>query len=97
MGEKNKYYHGTSTSCKVKGVLLPPVRTGNLREDFRKKHQDCVFLTMSIRSAETYAKKACVRFGGASIVYHAEPCRIISRNGLECVCDKARIKEVVNL
>ena len=92
-----KYYHGTSTACKVKGVLLPPIRTDNLREDFRKKHRDCVFLTRSISSAEMYAKKACARFSGDPVVFRAVPHRIIAVNGLECLCDKAYIKEVVNL
>ena len=78
-------------------MILPPINTKNLREDFRKKYQDCVFLTMSLKSAETYAKKACFRFGGGPVVYRAEPCRIIVTSGIECICDKARVKEVINL
>ena len=92
-----KYYHGTSTACGVKKIILPPTYTNNLREDFRKKYQDCVFLTISLRSAEGYAKKASARFGGNPIVYRAKPCRIIAMNGLECICDKAIVEEVVNL
>ena len=92
-----KYYHGTSTACGVKRILLPPIRTKNLREDFRTKHRDCVFLTISLRSAESYAKKACIRFGGEPVVYRAEPIRIIAVNGIECICEKAIIKDVVNL
>ncbi len=74
------YYHGTSTNCKIEDV---------------KKHLDSVFLTVSLRSAETYAKKACVRFGGSPIVYKASPIGIFVLNGTECICEKAKNQGVV--
>lgn len=89
------YYHGTSTNCKIEDVILPPLDTNQLREDFRKKHLDSVFLTVSLRSAETYAKKACVRFGGSPIVYKASPIGIFVLNGTECICEKAKNQGVV--
>lgn len=90
------YYHGTSTACQVGDILLPPSDTQRLREDFRKKHLDSVFLTISLRSAEMYAKKACAYFGGTPVVYRASPVGDVVMNGVECICDKAIIKGVVN-
>lgn len=89
-----KYYHGTSTACRVEDILLPPSHTQRLREDFRKKHLDAVFLTISLRSAKMYAKKACVRFGGSPIVYIASPVGELVMNGVECICEQARIEGI---
>lgn len=88
------YYHGTSTACQVGDILLPPSDTQRLREHFRKKHLDSVFLTISLRSAEMYAKKACAYFGGTPVVYKASPVGDVVMNGIECICDKAIIKGV---
>ena len=53
------YYHGTS----IPGlkVILPPIETRVLREDFRKKFMDCVFVTPSRLSAANYAKKCAAK------------------------------------
>lgn len=63
------FYHGTSTNVNVKDKLLPPIATDNLRETFRKKLQDKVFVTDSKVSAEKYAKKAVAHFGGEAVIY----------------------------
>lgn len=70
--------------------------TQKLRESFRKKHLDSVFLTMSLRSAEMYAKKACAHFGGSPIIYKAIPIGTVAVNGIECICDKAKVKGVIH-
>ena len=55
------YYHGTSVSGLTE--ILPPVETNMLREDFRKKFLDCVFITPLKKSAEAYARKCAIKFG----------------------------------
>ena len=47
------FYHGITTAFNLmKGdTLLPAIITGNLREDWRKKHIDKVFFTNSLLSA----------------------------------------------
>ena len=67
MSNNVKYYHGTS----VLGleVILPPIETGNLREDFRDKFQDCVFVTNTKMSAEKYARKSDQKNGITQVVY----------------------------
>ena len=56
------FYHGTTTAFNLmKGdILLPAIITGNLREDWRKKHIDKVFFTNSLLSADKFAKKTAV-------------------------------------
>ena len=84
-----KYYHGTSSSLDVRSYLLPSIDTDILREDFRSKLRDVVFVTSSVVSAEKYAKKAVERFGGDPVVMVVSPIgsrRIINN---EYVCDKA--------
>ena len=51
------FYHGTSSVLEIGKELLPPMYTGNLREDWRKNNQDVVYMTTSLDSAKRYAKK----------------------------------------
>ena len=67
------FYHGTSDILGIEDTLLPPIYTNILREDWRKKNQDVVFLTISRLSAERYARKACTKFGGSPIIFKAVP------------------------
>ena len=73
MKSKTIFYHGTSNIFNIKRVLLPPIHTKNLREDWRKKYQDAVFFTTSFPSALKYAKKACEKYGGNPVVYEIKP------------------------
>ena len=84
-----KYYHGTSSSLDVKSYLLPSIDTDILREDFRSKLRDVVFVTSSVVSAEKYAKKAVEKFGGEPVVMYVLPISSRRINNNEYVCDKA--------
>ena len=81
------YYHGTS----IPGLteILPPVETGYLREDFRHKFLDYVFVTQLKKSAETYARKCAAKFGGQPVVYEVKPVNPININTAQYICDKA--------
>ena len=83
------YYHGTS----VFGLkeILPPAETNVLREDFRKKFMDCVFVTPSRKSAEMYARKCAAKLGGKPIVYEVRPINPININTAQYVCNKAHV------
>lgn len=82
-----KYYHGTSlTGLKE---ILPLAETTVLREDFRKKFLDCVFVTPLKKSAEAYARKCASRFGGTPVVYEVKPVNPININAAQYICDKA--------
>lgn len=86
------FYHGTSTNVNVKDKLLPPITTDNLRETFRKKLQDKVFVTDSKVSAEKYAKKAVAYFGGKPVIYTVKPDYYsLIKNGTEYLTDYAVI------
>ena len=84
-----KYYHGTSSSLDVGSYLLPSIDTDVLREYFRSKLRDVVFVTSSVVSAEKYAKKAVDRFGGDPVVMVVSPIGSRRINNNEYVCDKA--------
>ena len=91
------FYHGTSTCVNVKDKLLPPIATDNLRETFRKKCRDKVFVTDSKVSAEKYAKKAVAYFGGGGVLYTVKPDYYsLIKNGIEYTTDYAVVlaKEV---
>ena len=81
------YYHGTS----IAGLqeILPPAETGYLREDFRKKFMDCVFVTPSRLSAANYAKKCAAKFGGQPVIYEVRPINPHEINNSQYICDKA--------
>lgn len=92
------FYHGTSTNIglHIGDLILPPIMTQNLREDWRKKLINKVFFTTSLMSAERYAKKASERFGGESIVYIVKPIGDVwNPNTNEYVADKAKIVAIV--
>lgn len=83
------YYHGTS----IAGLreILPPAETGYLREDFRKKLIDCVFVTPIRKSAEMYARKCAAKFGGQPVVYEVRPVNPSEINVSQYICDKALV------
>lgn len=84
--------HGTSTALNLGHVLLPANATNVLREDFRKKLRNVVFITTSKVSAERYAKKAVQRFGGEPVVYTVKPdFASLIQNGTEWTTEKAYI------
>ena len=84
-----KYYHGTSVAGLE--VILPPIETGNLREDFRDKFQDCVFVTDTKMSAEKYARKSAQKNGGTPVVYEVDPVDPFRINVGQYICDKAYV------
>ena len=81
------FYHGTSIP-NLK-VILPPIKTRVLREDFRTKFMDCVFVTPSRVSAANYAKKCALKFGGEPVVYEVRPIHPHEINVSQYICDKA--------
>ena len=89
------YYHGTS----IAGLqeILPPAETGYIREDFRKKFRDCVFITPLRKSAEAYARKCAAKFGGQPVVYEVKPVNPININTAQYICDKAIVVCSYNL
>lgn len=87
-----KFYHGTSDIFKIKSMILPASQTGILREEFRTKLTEKVFITFSVKSAEYYAKKACEKYGGNPIVYEVRPMSYpVYNGGNEYICDRAKI------
>jgi hypothetical protein len=83
------FYHGTSIQGLTK--ILPPTETSILREDFRKKFLDCVFITPLKKSAEMYARKCASKLGGTAIVYEVRPVNPININTSQYVCEKAYV------
>jgi hypothetical protein len=81
------YYHGTSIAGLTE--ILPPTDTAVLREDFRKKLLDCVFVTTLRKSAEAYARKCAAKLGGEPIVYEVRPIHPHEINVSQYICDKA--------
>lgn len=81
------FYHGTSIQGLTK--ILPPTETSILREDFRKKFLDCVFITPLKKSAEMYAKKCASKLGGTPIVYEVRPVNPININVSQYICKRA--------
>ena len=89
------YYHGTSIPNL--NVILPPVETNILREDFRKKFMDCVFVTPIRKSAEAYARKCALKFGGQPVVYEVKPVNEYEINVSQYICDKAYVINSYNI
>lgn len=83
------FYHGTS----IQGLteILPPSETNILREDFRQGYRDCVFVTPLRKSAEGYAKKCALKFGGQPVVYEVKPINPTEINVSQYICDKAYV------
>ena len=80
------FYHGTSVSGLKE--ILPPTETNILREDFRHKYLDCVFVTPLKKSAETYARKCAQKFGGQPVVYEVRPVNEYEINVSQYICDR---------
>jgi hypothetical protein len=89
------YYHGTSMAGLK--VILPPIETRVLREDFRKKFMDCVFITSVRKSAEAYARKCATKFGGQPVVYEVRPINPYEINVSQYICDKAYVINSYNI
>lgn len=86
------YYHGTSDIFNLDTYLLPAQCTHVLREEWRKKDLNVVFMTTSYKSAYMYAKKAANKFGGAPVVYRVVPIgNVYQRNGIEWCASTAVI------
>lgn len=84
------FYHGTSDILGIKHNILPPIQTGNIREEWRKKYIDKIFVTTSLLSAMKFAKKASAKYGGKPVIYQAKPIgEIWHVNTNEYVADKA--------
>lgn len=81
------YYHGTSITGLTE--IKAPTETNIVREDFRKKFLDCVFITPSKKSAEAYARKCVRKFGGIPTVYEVKPVNPVNINTAQYICDKA--------
>jgi len=91
------FYHGTSDELAI-DRLYPAAETGKLREEWRKKLTDKVFITDSMYSALRYAKKASIKYGGHPVVYIVRPegdVWYIHTN--EYVCDSAEIIGTANV
>ena len=83
------FYHGTSVSGLRE--ILPPTETQVLREGFRTGFLDCVFVTPLRKSAEAYAKKCALKFGGQPVVYEVKPVNPTEINVSQYICDKAYV------
>lgn len=81
------YYHGTSIAGLTE--ILPPVETNVLREDFRTKLLNYVFVTPLKKSAEAYARKCAAKFGGTPVVYEVKPVNPSEINVSQYICDRA--------
>lgn len=91
------FYHGTTDAFKIKKVLLPPIHTNNLREDWRKKYHNMVFFTTSLLSASKFARKACEKYGGNPVVYEVRPIgQYFNTIHGEYISEKALILRKVN-
>ena len=89
-----KMYHGT-TDVFIMERILPPLESGNLREEWRKKILDKVFITPSLLSAERFARKASEKYGGKAIVYEVRPHgQVDNINTNEYLCDYADVIDV---
>lgn len=90
------FYHGTSDVFPI-SFIRPAIETGCLREDWRKSLIDKVFMTNSVCSAEKYAEKATIKFGGKPIGYVVRPIGDVWQVNLtEFVSDAAEIISVVS-
>lgn len=93
-----KYYHGTTDIFKLNNEILPPIKTNILREHWRKKYLDKIFVTTSLLSAQKFAYKACQKYSGCGIVYEVKPIGDIwfpNSKTNEYICDKAKIIKII--
>lgn len=88
-----QFFHGTSSRLGIKDVILPAVDTGILREDFRKRNLNKVYITTSYGSAYNYAIKACKKYGGKPVIYEVRPDfnSLVRRIDCEYITDFAKI------
>lgn len=88
----NICYHGTTNKLNITNKILPPLYSGILREDFRKKYLDKVFFTKFLPQAKKFAYKAANKYGGDPVIYIVVPQGIINylKDG-EYICDYAII------
>lgn len=101
-----KFYHGTSIKIgqEVPFILLPPSQTGNLRETFRNKLLNAVFITISFSSARKYAyKSAQVNENSVPLVLLVNPDinSLVQNNPIACpteyICDFSYVAETITL
>lgn len=94
-----RYYHGTTDKLIIKdNVLKPPIDTGIIREDWREKLLDKVFLTTSLVSAKRYSRKAVEHFGGKPIIYLVQPIGYFYNNCMnEYIADEAKIIDKIEM
>ena len=86
-----RMYHGTTDVFAMERIL-PPLESGNLREEWRKKIRDKVFVTPSLLSAKKFARKAAEKYGGSAIIYEVRPHgQVDNINTNEYICDYADI------
>lgn len=92
------YYHGTSTTFNlyIGDLILPPIYTGTLREDYRDYNLDVVYVTDNFYSAYKYAEKAVKKYSGEPIVYKVQPDEysLCWRRADEYITNQARIVDV---
>lgn len=93
MQKNTIFYHGTTDLFYIENdILKPPIDTGILREEWRKKNLNKVYFTDSLLSAEKYAYKASNKYGGNGIVYKIKPIGdIVHVNTNEYIADNAKI------
>lgn len=95
----NLFYHGTNQKLEIGDYLLPPIQTNNLRECWRTKHNDVVFITTSLSSAKKYAKKSAQQDTQNTFVYLVKPIpysSLINIQHNEYICDKAIIVDLIS-
>ncbi|AKA61976.1 hypothetical protein Pm5461_111 [Proteus phage vB_PmiM_Pm5461] len=76
------FYHGSSSVCGIKHMLLPPETTETISEKGRKKNLDRIFFTEDLGLAKIYAGRAVRSLGGEPVLY-----RVVSPVDLVCMND----------
>ena len=67
------YYHGTSTVMGISTQLETPDNHSAGMNEGRCKNTDKVFFTTEKGYAGHYARRACSRVGGSSVIYEVFP------------------------
>ncbi|QXG07629.1 hypothetical protein [Erwinia phage Snitter] len=78
------YYHGSCTAAGIGSMIVPPVESGVLSEDGRKKNLDRVFFTTDIGLARIYAGRAARSVGGDPVLF-----RVVAPVDTVCMNDTA--------
>lgn len=94
-----RYYHGTSDIIQFEdNTIKSALDTGILRESWRTKLLDKVFMTTSLVSAARYARKASNTFGGNPVIYVVEPIGYCDNTLVnEYIADEAKIIERIEV